>query len=407
MSSSSSLSAVSFDVARVRGLYPTLGSDVAHLDGTYSTLLPETVIRAIITGLRSSPSQPGSSSPRSQRSAASVEAARAAIGDLACVSPQSVVFGANVSTLLHRFAALFAREWQLGDEIVVSRLDHDANVEPWVRHAHRVGAVVRWAEVDVETGELPEWQYEKLIDRRTRLVTLPLANPVTGTVPAVRRIADLAHEHGALVVLDAGAAAPHLPIDVGALGADLLGISAATFGGPTVGAVAARPGLLDELDEDSPRRSPQRYELGSLPVELIDGVTAAVDHLAALDETASGSRRERLVASVAAAGAYQRAVFADLDPLLRGMRGITVLGSAAHRVPVMAFTVAGRSPAQVGAFLQSSGVSVWTGANGMSELMSALGADESGGTVHVGLMPHTTTAEIDQLGRGLTALLRH
>lgn len=397
---------MSFDVARVRGLYPTLGSEVAHLDGTYSTLLPETVIRAIVTGLRSSRAQPGSSSPRSKRSAAAIENARRAIGDLVCASPQSVVFGANVSTLLHRFAGLFARDWKFGDEIVISRLDHDANVAPWVNQAHRAGTVVQWAEVDVETGDLPEWQYEKLIGNRTRLVTLPLANPVTGAVPAARRIADLAHEQGALTVIDAGAAVPHLPLDIEALGADLLGISVATFGGPTVGAVVARPGLLEELDEDWPRPSPQRYELGSLPVELIDGVTAAVDHLAALDESATGSRRERLVTSLTSAAAYQRGVFAQLDPLLRGLRGVTVLGTAAHRVPVMAFTVAGRTPAQVGEFLQSSGVSVWTGGNGMSELMSALGTDEMGGTVHVGLMPHTTAAEIEQLGRGLSALLR-
>lgn len=395
---------MSFDVARVRGLYPTLGAGVVHLDGTYSALQPETVIRAIITALRSSPAQPGSTSVRSQRGAASVANARRAIADLVGSTADCVVLGSNVSTLLQRFAWLVAREWQLGDEIVVSRLDHDANIRPWVTAARTVGAVVHWAEVDVETGALPDWQYEKLINTHTRVVTLPLANPATGVVPEVRRIADLAHAMGAVVVVDAGAALPHMPIDIWELGADLLGVSAATFGGPTVGAVVARPGLLHEIDEDSRAPVPGRYELGSLPVELLDGVTAAVDHLASLDENATGSRRERIVTSLVAAEDHQGRLFAGLDARLRRLRGVTVLGPGNQRVPVLAFTVAGRRPADVGEFLRARGISVWTGPNGMSELMLSLGADELGGAVQVGVMPHTTAAEVDELVRALAEL---
>ncbi len=395
---------MSFDVARVRGLYPTLGAGIAHLDGGYSALQPETVIRAIITTLRASPAQPGSRSARSQRTAASVANARRAVGDLVGAPPESVVLGGNVSTLLQRFADILSREWQLGDEIVVSRLDHDANLRPWVAAAKAIGTVVQWAEVDVETGELPEWQYEKLISSNTRLVTVPLANPATGAIPDVRRIADLAHAVGALVVVDAGVAVAQLPLDIEAMGADLIGVSMPTFGGPTVGALIARPGLLDEIDEDSRQPVPQRYELGSLPVELLDGVTAAIDHLAGLDEAATGTRRERLIASVKAAGAHQRRLFTVLDARLRKIRGVTLLGSNLERVPAAAFTVAGYTPTEVGDFLQSRGVSVWTGANGMTELMTALGADELGGTVHVGLMPHTTISEIDQLVRAVKEL---
>src|SRR6266704_2863219 len=249
---------MSFDVARVRGLYPNLGAGIAHLDGNFSTLLPETVIRAIIPTLRSSPSQPGSRSTRSQRAAATVDNARRAIG-----------------------------------------------------------AIVRWAEVDVETGELPEWQYDRLISRRTRLVTVPLANLATGAIPDARRISGLAHAVGALAVVDAGAALPHMPLDMAELGADLLGVSVSAFGGPTVGAMVARDGLLYELDEDSTAPVPQRYELGPLPVELLDGVVAAVDHLSSLDEWASGTRRQRLVSSLTATGEYERQLFAVLDRRLR------------------------------------------------------------------------------------------
>jgi cysteine desulfurase family protein (TIGR01976 family) len=396
---------MSFDVARVRGLYPTLGGGIAYLDGNSSALQPETVIRAIITTLRSSPSQPGSQSARSQRAAVSVENARRAIGDLVGAPPDCVVIGANVGVLMEQFAAHVAREWRLGDEIVVSRLDHDGMARPWLGAARSVGAVVRWAEIDVETGELPDWQYDRLISRRTRLVTVPLANVATGAVPNVRHIADLAHSVGALVVVDAGAALPHMPVDIVELGCDLIQVVVEGFGGPTVGAIVARTGLLYELDEDSSDPVPERYELGPLPVEMLDGVVAAVDHLASLDEWATGSRRQRLVWSLRAVGEYERQLFAVLDARLRAIPGVTVLGSPAVRVPLVSFAVDGRKPFEVGDYLKSRGISVWTGPTGMSLFMSTFGADELGGTVHAGLMPHSTRAEIEQLARALEAFV--
>ncbi|MCU1655516.1 MAG: csd, partial [Pseudonocardiales bacterium] len=230
-----------------------------------------------------------------------------------------------------------------------------------------------------------------------RIVTVPLANPATGTVPDVRAIADLAHRHGALVVVDAGAALPHLPLDMAALGADLLAISAPTFGGPTVAALVARAGLLLEMDGDVHEPVPQRFELGPLPVELLDGVTAAVDHLADLDERATGTRRERIVTSLTAAGDYERSLYERLDEGLRGLPGVTVLGTASDRLPMAAFTMARHTPDQVGDFLQRRSVSVWTGPSGVTELMAAVGADELGGASFIGLMPHTAAKEIDQL----------
>src|SRR4051812_2637466 len=236
-----------FDVARVRGLYLTVAAGPANLDGPLSTLQPESVIRAIVATLRTSPTQPGGTSFRSQRTASAVQQARRAFADLVGGARDSVILGATVAGLQVQLAELMARDWQLGDHIVLSRLDSDSVLTPWLRTAHAAGVSVRWAEFDLETGEVPTWQYEHLIGPHTRLVTVPLGNPATGTVPDVRAIAELAHDVGALVLVDAGAAASHVPLDLAALGADLITVSAAAFGGPTMAALAARPELLAEL----------------------------------------------------------------------------------------------------------------------------------------------------------------
>lgn len=392
----------SFDVARVRGLYPTVGTGTAHLDGPFGALYPEAVVRAIIATLRSSPSQPGSHSARSQRAAASVLAARHAAADLVGGAPEDVVLGDSLGNLLLRLVGALSRDWQLGDELVLSRLDTDVNLGIWTRAARSAGALVRWAEVDLETGELPGWQYEELITRRTRVVAVPLGNAVTGTVPDVRAIADLAHRHGALVVVDAGAVLPHQPLDLAALGADLLAISAPSFGGPTVAAVTARAGLLAELDADPSH--PQQF--GPLPIELLDGFSAAIDHLAGLDESAGGTRRERLAVSLDASGSYTSWLYSQLDEGLRAARGVTVLGEPhPGRLPVVAFTVARYRPERVGDALARRGVSVWTGPSGLTQALSAFGADELGGAAFAGLMPHNNTSEVAQFVEAVHALI--
>jgi cysteine desulfurase family protein (TIGR01976 family) len=398
-----SLAARDFDVARVRGLYPTLGLGTAYLDGPLSALQPESVIRAIISTLRTAPAQPGANSARSQRTAKAVHSARRAFADLVGGTPESVVFGTSLASVQLQFSEVVAADFKLGDEIVLSRADSDSLLMPWLRAARTAGVGVRWAEVDLDTGELPTWQYDDLISPRTRLVTVPLANATTGTVPDIRAIAELAHRHGALVLVDIGAAAPHRPIDLVALEADLVAVSAPAFGGPTVAALIARPGLLLELDGRL-RSAPHHFELTPLPVDLLDGATAAIDHLADLDEGAYGRRRDRLVSSVTSAGAYTATLWRRLDEGLRDLPGVTVLGPGRDRVPVVAFSVAGRRPGQVAEHLAQRSVSVWSGPSGQSELLAAFGADELGGAVFAGLMPHTTASEVDQLLDGLAAL---
>lgn len=393
----------SLDVARIRGLYPTVGAANAQLDGPLAALMPESVIRAIIATLRATPTRPGSVSARSRRSEHALGAAARAVADLVGGRPEDVVLGGSVAALLGEFADLFGTDWQLGDEVVLSRLDADEQVRAWSRAAHVAAGVVRWAEVDLETGELPGWQYEQLIGRRTRLVTVPLGNPATGTVPDVAAISALAHRHGALVLVDAGVALPYLPIDLAALGADVLTLSTATIGGPDVAALVARPGLFEELD--AAPGTARRDDFPPVPVELVEGVTAAVDHLAGLDQTASGTRRERAAESLHSLTAHLAELYAELDEALRALRGVSVLGGN-DRLPVAALLVHGHSPAAVATHLAGHGVSVWSGPGGHRQVLAAYGADELGGVVFLGLMPHTNRAEIERLVTALTSLVQ-
>ena len=242
--------------------------------------------------------------------------------------------------------------------------------------------------------------------RRTRLVTVPLANPATGTVPDVAAIAGFAHRHGALVALDAGSAPNYLPLSLGELGADLVTLAAPAFGGPSVAALvapsrAARGGR--------PATIPARSASAPLPVELLDGVHAAVEHLAGLadpEQRGGGPRRERLVDAVGAGGEYALGLYRRLDGELRSLPRVTVLGGPERALPLAAFTVAGLAPDVVGAALARRGVAVWSGPSGTVEVLRAFGADELGGAVFVGLMPYTTPAEVGQLVDALRELTR-
>jgi selenocysteine lyase/cysteine desulfurase len=229
------------------------------------------------------------------------------------------------------------------------------------------------------------------------VVTLALGNPATGQVPDVAAIVEQAHRHGALVVADAGVAPAYLPLDLVGLGIDLMFVCATAFGGPLVSAAIARPGLLGEITGGDDPIVRATLDFLPLPMELLDGFTAAVDHLADLDERAVGTRRERLMRSVPAAHAYTSALYRQLDEELRAMPHVTVLGAPQRDLPVAAFTIDGVSPDEVGAHLHRRDISVWTGPSGVTELLRTFGADELGGAAFLGVMPHTTRGEIAQL----------
>jgi cysteine desulfurase family protein (TIGR01976 family) len=392
------------DVARIRGLFPTLGDGYLHLDGPAGMLIPESVSRAVGAALRVPLSSRGGVFPSSARSDALVDATRRAIADLVGGDPAGVILGPNTTTLTDAVARALSRSWRMGDEVVVSRLDHDANIRPWVVAANRVGAAVRWAEVDIETCELPDWQYEQLLSERTRLVAVTAASNAVGTRPDVPAIAARAHEVGALVYVDGAHASPHQPVDVAGLGADLFATSAYKWAGPHVGAVIGTPAALDRLGPGDRAEAVDRVELGSLPLELLAGVVAAVDHLAGLDDTTQGSRRDRLVASMAAVQEYENAVFARLMSGLRAIPEVTVIGAPASRTPTVSFTVDGWKPRAVTEELARRRICAWDGLADARALMEALGVAELGGAIRVGLVHYNTGHEVDRLLDALSDL---
>jgi cysteine desulfurase family protein (TIGR01976 family) len=397
---------MSFDVARVRAAHPALAEGFAHLDGAAGTQVAAPVIDAIAGTLRRAVSNKGDSFEASRRSVEIVIAAREAVADLVGGTAAGVVFGPSATGLTYTMAATLAKTWRNGDEVVVSRLDHDANVRPWVQAAEAAGVTVRWAQFDAATGELPVAQYADLIGPRTRLVAVTAASNAIGTIPPVRQIADLAHAAGAQVYVDGVHATPHVPTDVAALGADFYVTSAYKWSGPHIAAVVAAPATWEPLMPaklmPSSDTVPERFEFGTLSFELLAGVTAAVDHLAGLDESATGDRRARVIASMTAAAGYEAGL---LSRLLDGLDA-TVCPAPAERCPTVSFRVDGQSPATTARLLGDQGICVFSGDYYAYEYFTATGLRDSGGAVRASIYHYNTADEVDRLLDAVTGLAR-
>ncbi len=399
---------MTYDVARIRSLYPALKSDTVYLDGAAGTQSPTSVIEAIADAYRVGTSNGGGGFASSVRADAYVDSARRAVADLVNGVAEGVVLGPNMTTLTYRVAQALADTWRPGDNVVVSQLDHDANVRPWVQWAERAGVDVRMATVDVESGDLPPAQYESLVNSRTRLVAVTAASNVLGTRPDVRAISDIAHASGALAYIDGVHATAHGVVDVLDLGADFYAMSAYKWDGPHVGAVVAGPQVWEPLVPmklaSSSNEVPDRFEWGTPSFHNLAGVAAAVDHLAALDDESEGSRRDRLVTSLTAAEAHETPLFTDLLSALASDSRITCYGHAARRTATVYFTVAGFTPAEVAQACAAAGVNVWSGHNYAWEVTAALGIRDSGSAVRASLAHYSDSADVQALLDALATL---
>jgi len=398
---------MAYDIEQVRSAYPALNDGYAYLDGAAGTQVPVAVIDAIATAYRGGIGNVGGAFPASARSGEIVAACRTAVAALTGGDPAGVILGPNMTTLTYRLAGTLAKQWGPGDEIIVSRLDHDANIRPWVQAADQAGVTVLWAEVDKSTGELPAEQYRSLVSDRTRLVAVTAASNAIGTRPDVPVIAGLAHKAGALVYVDGVHATPHIPVNMRQLGADFYATSAYKWSGPHIGAVVAAPDVLETLRPDklnpAPDTIPDRFERGTLPFADLAGVAAAVEHLASLDDEATGSLRERVLTSMTAVERHESELFAILLDGLAGMDHVTLYGSAERRAPTAFFSVAGYRPAEVAAHLAGLRINVWSGTNYAVELCGVLGLGAEG-AVRAGIVHYNNATDVARLLEAVAGL---
>ncbi|OFE17241.1 cysteine desulfurase-like protein [Humibacillus sp. DSM 29435] len=402
-----------YDVETVRSHFPSLRAGVAHFDGPGGSQTPDAVAAAMAGTLTSSISNRGTVTESERRADSVVKQARAAMGDLLAADPAGVVFGRSATELTFHLARTLSRGWSTEDEVVVSRLDHDANIRPWVIAAERAGATVRWVEFDPATGELDPSALDEVVTDHTRLVAITGASNLIGTRPELAALAEIVHEAGALFWVDGVHASAHVLTDLEASGADFWVCSPYKFLGPHLGVLAAAPALLEELHPDkllpSSDAVPERFELGTLPYELLAGTTAAVDFLAGLaasevNTATPEGRRARLVASFAALEQHEDALLERLDAELRSLPGVTVHSNAKRRTPTLLFTAAGHDPQEIRGGLAQLGVNAPAGHFYAWECSHHLGLGSTGG-VRVGLAPYTNDDDIERLVTGLRSIM--
>ncbi|MGI8712490.1 MAG: cysteine desulfurase-like protein [Solirubrobacteraceae bacterium] len=405
---SSEISAAALDVAAVRAHFPALASGTAFFDGPGRSQVPDVVADAIRDALTSPIANRGVVTEAERNAATIVTRARAAMADMLGADADGIVFGRSMTQLTYDFARTLARSWRAGDEVVVTRLDHDANARPWVQAAAAVGAVVRWADFDPETGELTSDDVAAQLSERTRLVAVTGASNLIGTRPPLDRLAALVHDRGALFYVDGVHLAPHAPIDFKTIGADLFVCSPYKFLGPHCGVLAGRPEVLERLAPDkllpASDRVPERFELGTLPYELLAGTTATVDFLATLAGTQSGDRRARVTAAMSAIECHEDELRCTIEHGLAELPGVTVRSRATDRTPTLLLTFDGRAAADAYTFLAQRGVNAPAGSFYALEASRRLGLGDSGG-LRIGLAPYTDADDAARLLAGLAEFL--
>ncbi|MEV6824695.1 cysteine desulfurase-like protein [Amycolatopsis sp. NPDC051102] len=394
---------MTYDVWKIREHFPALDGGAAHFDGPGGSQVPDVVGAAVAGTLCAAIANRGVVTAAERRASAVVAEARQAVADLLDADPAGVVFGRSMTQLTYDFSRTLARNWGPDDEVVVTRLDHDANIRPWVQ----TGAKVRWADFDPATGELAP--IGPLLSERTKLVAVTAASNLLGTRPDIPAIAAEVHAAGALLYVDGVHLTPHASVSAGDLGADFYACSPYKFLGPHLGVLAAAPALLETLHPDkllpSTDAVPERFELGTLPYELLAGTTAAIGFLAGL-VPGPGSRRARLVASMAELEKHENALLARLDGGLESLPGVTRYGSPErHRTPTVLFSVDGVPSQAVYEHLGAAGVNAPAGSFYAIECSRHLGLGDTG-AVRAGIAPYTTEDDVDRLLAAVASLPR-
>jgi cysteine desulfurase family protein (TIGR01976 family) len=399
-----------FDVEAIRARFPALalehdGRPMAFFDGPGGTQVPESVIEAVSRYYRESNANHGGAFATSERSDLISEDAHAAIADLLGVDAEEITLGPNMTSLTFHVSRSIAATMGPGDEIVISGLDHQANVDPWVAAARDSEVIVRTWKPNLSDCTLRLEDLDAVLSDRTRLVAVGWASNAVGTVNPIADIAARAHAAGAWLYVDAVHAAPHLALDARAVDADFVACSVYKFFGPHVGALYGRRDVLDRLPAYKVRPASHKFETGTGNFEGWAGSAAAVEYLADLGVRYGGAsegdtRRERILAGMGAIRTYEVDLYRHLAERLAAIDGVTVVGLTAEdverRTPTAAITIEGISPRAAAERLGERGIAVWDGDFYATGLMERLGLAPEG-VVRIGLTHYNTRAEVDRL----------
>lgn len=413
---------MAFPIDELRGRFPALeltdrGRRRIYLDNPAGTQVPKAVADAVAKCLLETNANLGGFFPTTIAAGEVVDAAHQAMADfLGAAGPEEVIIGPNMTSLTYQMSRTLGRGFESGDEIVVTRMDHEGNVSPWLQLAEDRGLTVRMLPFDAESWQVEEAELQKLLSPKTRLVALNYASNLTGSINPVKRLVKLAREAGALTYVDAVQFAPHGLVDVQDLGCDFLACSSYKFFGPHLGILWGRQAVLEELVPYKLRCSgnelPHRFETGTPQIELMAGLTAAVAHFESLGEKlgASGSRRERIAAAFADSIAWEAPLALKLIEGLSAIDGLTVHGITdpsriADRVPTVSFTIRGIMPETLVRELSAENIFVWSGHNYAWEIVHQLGIAPGEGVVRIGAAHYNTPAEIDETVEAVTRLV--
>jgi cysteine desulfurase family protein (TIGR01976 family) len=418
-------SAAALDLTHIRSQFPSLaqtvnGHPAAFLDGPGGTQVPQRVIDAIADYLRRDNANTGGAYPTSRYTDAMLAEARAAMGDFLNCAADEIVFGQNMTSLTYAMSRAIGRDLGPGDEILVTRLDHDANVSPWLALEEK-GVTIRWAEINEDDCTLDLDDLASKINRKTKLVAIGYASNAVGTVNPVKKIVSLAHAVGALVYVDAVHYGPHGLIDVAALDCDFLVCSTYKFFGPHMGVLFGKREHLARLRPYKVRpltdAVPNRWEWGTLNHECIAGITACVDYLADLGRRAHPevtSRRAAIVAAFETIHYYEHGLMTRLIAGLSQIRNIKIYGITdparfAERCPTLALRVvnqtADQTPLALATKLGDLGFFTWDGNYYALNLTEQLDVEKSGGFLRIGLVHYNTAAEVDRLLEALKRIV--
>ncbi len=399
---------MTYDVNKIRSHFPSLNTGLAFFDGPGGSQVPDVVGAAIADAITKPISNRNTNTESEKNAEEIVLGFRKAVADLIDVDPGGVVYGRSWTQITYDFSRTLAKTWKAGDEVVVSRLDHDSNIRPWIQAAEAVGATVRWAEFDVATSELTVAAVEAVLSNKTKLVAITGAGNTIGTRPDLKAIGSAVHKVGALFFVDGVHLTPHAAISVKEIGADFFGFSFYKLMGPHCATIAASPELLKTLDNDkllpSTTNVPERFEFGTLPYEIMAGATAAVDFIAEMAPGAGKTRREKIVNSMNALEEYEEELLVYMENEIKALPGVTMYGHAKHRTPTLYFSFAGHVSADIYKAMVAKKVNVPAHNFYALEVSRKLGLGDDG-ALRAGLAPYSTREDVDRLVSGLREVI--